>query len=353
MLLQGSIPPQLLAEFRRQVTSPKGLTFKPQSQIQELFDLLQTWQSQEKGEKTWWSGLPLISRSPAAIANLVTLGDAWLADAIAKKLIQPLNLSALPGWQRLLPRWQEVVRRDPQGKLDTKGEIWGAPYRWGTTMIAYRRDKFKDLGWTPNDWQDLWKPELRDRISLLDQPREIIGLTLKKLGYSYNSRDLSQISTLKAELMALAKQVKFFSSKYYLQPLVLGDTWLAVGWSSDILPLIARNPKIGAVIPQSGTSLWADLWVKPATQEESEPSFSEKWIDFCWQSQSANKISLFTDAASPIILSLKPDEIAADVRKNPLLLVNQQILDQSEFLDPLPLDILKQYQSLWQAMFSE
>jgi putative spermidine/putrescine transport system substrate-binding protein len=107
--------------------------------------------------------------------------------------------------------WQEIVKRDRQGQVSNTGEVWGAPYRWGTTVIAYRRDKFRELGWTPKDWSDLWRPELRDRISVVDQPREVIGLTLKKLGRSYNTTNLSQVQTLKKNCWRCINKLSFIA----------------------------------------------------------------------------------------------------------------------------------------------
>jgi putative spermidine/putrescine transport system substrate-binding protein len=200
----------------------------------------------------------------------------------------------------------------------------------------------------------LWRQELRARLSLIDQPREVIGLTLKKLGYSYNTLDLERVPHLKSELLELQKQVKFYSSKHYLQPLILGDTWLAVGWSSDILPLAARNRKIAAVVPQSGTSLWADLWVQPANFKDREAgdraSLAKQWLDYCWQLAGAKQIALFCDASSPILLNLKAEELPQDIRNNPLLSVNPALLKKSEFLAPLPPKVLAQYQDLWREM---
>ena len=279
---------------------------------------------------------------------MVTLGDAWLEKAIRGKLLQPLDRKRLASWQQLPERWQQLVRRNDGGELDANGAIWGAPYRWGTVLIAYRRDKFKELGWTPSDWGDLWREDLRERLSVIDQPREIIGLTLKKLGYSYNTSDLRRIPGLKAALFSLAKQIKFYSSQHYLQPLVLGDTWLAVGWSGDILPLVTRNPKIAAVVPQSGTSMWTDLWVKPAGGQETP--LGDRWIDFCWQVQVAKQISVFADAASPILLNLPTAEIPENIRDNPLLFVKPEIVANSDFLLPLPAAALQQYYDLWRQM---
>lgn len=38
---------------------------------------------------------------------------------------------------------------------------------------------------------------------------------------------------------------------------------MAVGWSSDVLPIAKRTSNVAVVVPKSGASLWADLWVCP------------------------------------------------------------------------------------------
>ncbi|MCA1993192.1 MAG: extracellular solute-binding protein [Coleofasciculus sp. S288] len=358
-LLQDSIPAQLVGEFRKALKLSAPLKFDPEEQLQILFTRLQTWKRQvnkENSQQQW--RIPFIGRNtPAISADLVTLGDYWLESAIQQELIQPLNVEKLKGWQQLPPRWQEIVRRDRKGQLSNSGQVWGAPYRWGTTVIAYRRDKFKALGWTPTDWSDLWRPELRSRISLLDQPREVIGLTLKKLGFSYNTTNLSQVPNLKEELQALHQQVKFYSSDHYLQPLILEDTWLAVGWSTDVFSVRTSRP-IEVVVPQSGTALWADMWVQPAspsmqsnaTETDTHQSLAKQWIEFCWQPKQAIELSVLSNAASPIIASLDPAKLPKAISANHVLLPQPSVLDKSEFLKPLPESAVEQYQALWQEI---
>jgi putative spermidine/putrescine transport system substrate-binding protein len=351
-LLQGSIPPQLLGQFSKDLGVRVALNFKAESQLQDLSELLKNWKNPtEVKTNKWTNWLPFINKKTPTIADLVTLGDYWLTDAIAKQLIQPIKVENLSEWQQLPELWQNIVRRDRQGKLDKNGELWGAPYRWGCTAIVYRKDKFEKLGWIPQDWSDLWREELRDRISLLDSSREVIGLTLKKLRHSYNTDDLTKIPELKTELTALNKQVKFYDSTNYLQPLILEDTWLAVGWSSDLLPLQKRYSNLEVIIPKSGTSLWADIWVKPSQINNqgstNDLSFWQKWIDFCWQPRSASEISLFTSAASPILFKMSDRDLPKDIRDNKLLLPDPEIIKKSEFLLPLSPETSKQYESLW------
>ncbi|WP_239651844.1 extracellular solute-binding protein [Neosynechococcus sphagnicola] len=318
--------------------------------MQLIFERLQHWQQLSEPSAAQGASSPLNHRrSSGAIADLVTLGDYWLATAIRQGLLQPLEVNSLQHWVSLPSRWQALGRRDRQtGQPDSQGAVFAAPYRWGTTVIAYRRDKFQSLGWTPSDWSDLWRPELQGKISLLDQAREVIGFTLKQLGQSYNTLDLSAVPGLKSRLQSLNRQVKFYRSTDYLQPLLLGDTWLAVGWSADVLAALPLNPQIAGVIPLSGTALWADLWVRPHGASPSD--LVNPWIDFCWQPAIATQLSLLSKATSPIVNGLNPEVLPTALRTNPLLYPAAAILERSEFLEPLPASALAQYQSFWQQM---
>jgi len=351
-LLKGSLPNQVLQKFRTKMQQTASLEFASVEQLGSLFDRLQSWQQngQKPTEEDWRSRLPLpswLKPQNTNPAHLVTLGDYWLAAAIRQNLIQPLNPAQLSQWSQLPNRWQELVRRNQAGQFDATGDVWAAPYRWGYTVIAYNRDKFKSLDWKPQDWGDLWREELRDRISLPNHPREVIGLTLKHLGKSYNTENPNQVPDLTAQLSRLHQQVKLYSSDTYLQPLILGDTWLAVGWSNEIISVMQRHRQIAAVVPQSGTALWADLWVNP-TQASSDRTLEYQWIDFCWQPQIARQILLLGKTNSPIPLQIDPDNIQTELHS--LLVPNENILDKSEFLRPLTPEAIQQYQALWQGI---
>lgn len=353
LLLQGSIPPQLIFSFRKNFSESKNLILKPEINLEELFTLLETWQgknSQPKEESKFTLPSFNFFKKKAKASELITLGNYWLNQAINEELIEPMSLEKLELWNQLPLKFRDLVRRNEQGNLDEKGKIWAAPYRWGCTMIAYDADKFKALNWTPTDWSDLWREEIKSQFSLLNHPREVIGLTLKKLGYSYNSTDLKQIPNLKSELIALNKQVKFYASTNYLEPLILGDTLLAIGWSSDILPIIKNYPNIKGIIPMSGTSLWADLWAKPKNSQNINIDIINNWINFCWEAQSANQISLFSNASSPLLFTIKQEDIAKDIINNKLKYPDSKIIDKSDFILPLDENINQKYQQLWQEI---
>jgi putative spermidine/putrescine transport system substrate-binding protein len=327
-LLRGAIPNQLLNQCQRQLGG-KEFDLELETEINTLFQHLQSWHQAATSPK------------PEFSSSLVSLGDYWLSTAIRQGLIQPLTPTP-SSWFRLSQGWQDLALRDRQGNPSPTGQIWAAPYRWGMTVIAYRKDKFRQLGWLPTDWKDLWRSDLKDRLSLLDHPREVIGLTLKSLGHSYNSPNPVSTPDLKQQLIALNQQAKFYSSESYLQPLVLGDTWAALGWSHDVLSLMRRNGEIGAIAPRSGTALWADLWVQRAGSPKPDTNpLAQQWIDFWWQPAIAYQLSQFSSGLSP---ALKDFSLKSPAQK---LLLHPDIFARSEFLLPLSSTAIAEFRSLW------
>lgn len=365
LALKGSIPSQLLSEFSRSIQPTSArVELVAEGQFKEIITQLQEWQKTGKAEAKGLK-IPLVppTKSPEYIPNLVSIGDAWLATAIQEKSIQPIDPKNLANWNKLESKWHEVAQRDDKGVNNSNGQIWGVPYRWGTTVILYRHDKLTENNIpVPKDWADLWNPQLKQRISLLDRSREVIGLALKKLGSSYNTVDLSQTKNLKAELEKLHQQVKFYSSDNYLQPLIMGDTWAAVAWSSDAIDLIQHNPIMGAIVPRSGTAIFADLWVRPSLSDKLSAAeklvacssdrvkLTNQWIDYCLQPKVVNQISLLTSSVSPLLTSMNPSEILPDIRANSLALPPKDVLGKSEFIYPLSQKSQIEYDRLWQEI---
>ncbi len=344
-VLQSSLSPQVIKSFQR--NHPSDLKISLASAPDELYELLQHWGTPETKASGWqpWTNLGwhLPWGKPPEPTHLVSLGDSWLSAAIAQNLLRPIDVAQLPNWRSLPDAWKNLVQRDLRGQLSAQGQAWGAPYRWGCTAIAYNREKFKRLGWEPTDWTDLWKPELQGRISLLDQPREVIGLTLKTLGQSYNVRSLTPIPELLQKLTELNRQTRLYSSDTYLQPLILGDTWLAVGWSSDIVLAMQQNPEIGLVVPNLGTALWADLWVQPRSADVS--TLSHPWMDFCLQPEVMQQIAHLSRGGT--WLDKTPlDPLSGDSS----IWVEPSVLGQSEFLQPLSKQAAQEYLDLWKQM---
>lgn len=85
-------------------------------------------------------------------------------------LLKPLDHSKIKGLDNIDPRFLDLSF-DPDNR-------YSIPYFWGTLGIVYN-DKFFAEG-EIKEWDDLWKPELKDSIMLIDGAREVIGLGLNR-----------------------------------------------------------------------------------------------------------------------------------------------------------------------------
>ncbi|TVU15874.1 hypothetical protein EJB05_39416 [Eragrostis curvula] len=348
--LRGSYPPAWVKDFFQ--AQGKRLKFSPE--FRNSYDGLFSEMSQSLDKDK-------IQPKSAMAADVVSIGDSWLGYAIRKGLLEPVKNAEEQDWFRSLSgRWKVHLCRNQNGEADPNGSVWGAPYRWGTVVIAYKKNKFKRHNLKPiQDWEDLWRPELAGKISMVDSPREVIGAVLKHLGSSYNTTNMdAEVSGGKEAVLKgftqFQKQVQLFDSTNYLKSFSVGDSWVAVGWSSDVIPAAKRMSNVAVVVPKSGSSLWADLWVIPcATKFQTDriggrirgPSpLIHQWFDFCLQSaRSLPFRQEVIPGASPLFLENPVPEVLQDQNKRkPKLETNlvrgvppPEILEKCEFLEPL------------------
>ncbi|KAI7742533.1 hypothetical protein M8C21_031270 [Ambrosia artemisiifolia] len=303
-------------------------------------------------------GKGVVTSKSAGAADIVSLGDTWLNFFISKKLIEPVQGVEDQDWfHTLSDKWKVYLRRNSEGKSDAQGKIYAVPYRWGSMVIAYKTSKFRQHNLAPiEDWSDLWRPDLAGKIAMVDSPREVIGAVLKYLGASYNTSDMdSEVtggkSAVKHELASLRKQVRLFDSANYLKAFNVGDVWVAVGWSSDIVPAAKRMSNVAVVVPKSGASLWADLWAIPAASGIAKEELGgrirgpsplvHQWLDFCLQPQRALPFE------EEIVAGALPSAIDHTlVPKSKTLTKNKPKLDTNLIAGVPPPDILKRCEFL-------
>lgn len=61
--------------------------------------------------------------------------------------------------------WKQVLTRDSSGLIDSHGELYGVPARWGAMVIVFRPAEFQQHGLKPiQDWIDLLQPRLSRKV---------------------------------------------------------------------------------------------------------------------------------------------------------------------------------------------
>lgn len=279
--------------------------------------------------------------------DILGLGDAWLSSLPSPP--RTIDPKRIPNWNLIPPQWRTVGVRD--------NRILAIPFRWGTTVIIYNQAKLKQQNIPPiASWQDLWHPRLKRKISLPDNAREVIGLCLKRRGLSFNSTDPfqttqiqakssagergirakimpNQFTQLKTDIDTLNQQVLNYTSTYYVQSLVNEDTWVAVGWSADVIEIVKRYPELKIIHPQEGTALWFDCWVIPKNSANIASAY--QWFNYCLDPANSRLITLLTNGKG-----------ITDREES----LSPAYLHRCEPILPLPPEIDRQYQKIWQDL---
>jgi spermidine/putrescine transport system substrate-binding protein len=205
------------------------------------------------------------------------------SDYIIEVMLKEKNILLQPIDKDNIPNYKNV---DPQflGQYYDKDNKYSIPYTLGTQMIVYNPDKVK----IPiKSYSDLWNPALKDSIVLVDDPRIVIGMALKKLGYSMNETDSKKLEEASAELKKLKPNVKVLNADTPHNSLIDGDVSVGYMYGSQASAAVRANPKFKIVYPEEGMNLEEDNFVIPVNAPHKENA--EKFINFMLDGKISNE----------------------------------------------------------------
>ena len=84
------------------------------------------------------------------------------------------------------------------GKKFDPTNDYSLPYMWGTTLIAYRSDKIEQPEKT---WKSLWNKKYKDRVMLIDDRVEGLGISMLSNGLPINSSIPEHIESASAQIV--------------------------------------------------------------------------------------------------------------------------------------------------------
>jgi len=189
------------------------------------------------------------------LAKAVTGNSGWdvvfpthsrLAPMARNGLISPLDRRRLASLRNLDPRFQSPSW-DPALK-------WGVPYMWNATGIAFNRQQVT----APQSWNALWAVPLKGRLTMLDDPEDVIGACLQKLGMPFDSTDARQLQAAKAEAVRQKPLLRAYLNSEVRDQLVAGDVLAAQLWSTTTAQAMHADPKLGFAYPREGFPLYCD-----------------------------------------------------------------------------------------------
>lgn len=218
------------------------------------------------------------------------------------KMLLPLDHSKLKGLENIDARFLDQSF-DPQNKFSV-------PYFWGTLGIIYN-DKFID-GRQIQHWDDLWRPELKNNVMLIDGAREVLGLSLNSLGYSLNSKNDQQLRQATDKLNRLTNNVKAIVADEIKMYMANEESAVAVTFSGEAAEMLENNEHLHYVIPSEGSNLWFDNIVMPKTAKNKDGAYA--FMNFMLRPENAAQNAEYIGYSTPNkeAKKLLPKEVAED-----------------------------------------
>ena len=216
-------------------------------------------------------------------------------------LLAEINHDWLPNLNNLeqefqRPPWDQELR-------------WCVPYMYGVTGIVYQ----KKLAQPPSAWEDLWRPDLRGRITMLDDQNEVFAACLKKVGFSVNSSNPNQLTAAQKQAISQKPLLRAYMNADVRDQLVSGDVLVAQAWAVTAGQAIAAAPdRLAFTLPREGFPRFADNVA--ILRETPRIRAAHQWIDYLLRPQvAANTVAaIHTATANGAALKLLPLELRAN-----------------------------------------
>ena len=215
-----------------------------------------------------------------------------------------------------LPALKDVMDHFKDPAYDRK-LAHSVPQFWGTSGIAYNAAALDKNVPKPDDWHVFFDKRFANRMTLLDDSRETIGMSLKHQGHSYNTRETAEIEAASYALIKQKPLVMCYTSDQVIVQLAGGDSLLAMAYSGDAFQSMKTNPQVRYVIPKSGASLWLDSYCIPRTAPHRDNAY--KWMNYMLQPEVAAANATFNRyaTANARALPLLPDADRLDIGRFP------------------------------------
>ncbi len=265
--------------------------------------------------------------------DVIFPSDYMVESMISLNMLEAVDHSKIPNLVNVNPAKQFS---DPSFNPGLK---FGVPYMWGTVGIGYRKSKVPE----PDSWGLLLDSDkYAGRIALLADARMVMGLALKYLGYSMNSKSEDEVNKARDLLIKQKPNIKAFAPDNGQDLLLSGEVDLVMEWNGDIISVMSEDDDIAYIVPKEGTNVWMDNICIPvgAPHPENAHAFLNHILDKEVNAEIASTIHYATaDKAAQAL-------IPAEDLSNPAIYPPEEVIAASESLTDVG-DFTPVYDKAW------
>ncbi|SMB90508.1 spermidine/putrescine transport system substrate-binding protein [Desulfonispora thiosulfatigenes DSM 11270] len=263
--------------------------------------------------------------------DVIFPSDYMIKRLIDEDMLHKIDLNKVPNYKNIEDRFKNLGY-DPNNE-------YSVPYMWGTVGIMYNKTMVNE---PVDSWRILWDDKYKKQILMQYSQRDAIGITLKMLGYSLNTKNTAELEEAKDMLIKQKPLVLAYVVDEVKDKMIGNEAALAVIWSGEAPNMIEQNPDLEYVIPKEGTNLWFDAMAIPKSSQHKEEA--ELFINYLCEAEAAFKNSDYIGYATPNSEARKM--LPKEITSNKLFYPEPDDLDNSEVFVDLA-DSLAEYDRIW------
>jgi spermidine/putrescine transport system substrate-binding protein len=195
----------------------------------------------------------------------------YAVNLIKAGALQPIDHTQLANWSQV-PAYFNDPWYDPKA-------TFSAPYAIWTTGIMWRSNQVSGM---TGSWNDFWlqAPAHHDKMFLLNDYQEVLGMSLLRKGFDINSAKKSDLDTAVSEVVNIKSGLRGFETDD-ITNMVNGTAWIHHAWSGDAYQVISQvnDPQnIQYETAKEGVPTGNDTMVIPKNAQH--PGTALKFIDW-------------------------------------------------------------------------
>lgn len=249
--------------------------------------------------------------------DLVTAsGDASMR-LIRGKRVQEINTELVPSWKNVDPRLQEA----PWHYVD--GKHWGVPYQWGSNVLAYNTNVFKEA---PDSWnvvfEEMKLPDGKSnkgRVQAFDGPIYVADAALYLMTHKPDL-GIKDPYELNEEQFKAAQELlrgqRTLVGKYWHDAFVQIEDFKNEGvvasstWPFQVNLLKADKQPIASVVPKEGATGWADTTMMHI--DAKHPNCAYMWIEHSLSKSTQGDLAAWFGSVPVVLDACKGNELLGE-----------------------------------------
>jgi spermidine/putrescine transport system substrate-binding protein len=263
--------------------------------------------------------------------DLIFPSGDYVSIMMKENMLEAIDRAKLPNFKNLDPAVLAKIHFD-------EGSKYSVPYMMGAAGVAVNKKFVREFD---KSWSIFNRGDLKGRMTMLDDMREVLGAALKSLGYSVNTKNLEELQKAKELVKQWKEKIVKFDAESFGKGFAAGEFLVVQGYQENIFLELdeAGKKDVEFFIPKEGSAMYMDNMVLLKDAKNKDLAYT--FMNYIHEPKVYAQIVDFL-----MLPSINVPARALRTKKPNYEIVD---LERSEFKEDLG-ESLKDYNKIWQEI---